>query len=140
MTAQQPHGVHAPDEGSGERRAYASPVCHASEFELETTVPPGIYRAIVEHAAEAIIFTHRDGKIRLWNQGAERLFGYSAAEALGASLDLFIPQHLRHAHWQGFRLAIETGQLHGPNEALTTRPVHKDGRKLYVAEFRLGAR
>jgi PAS domain S-box-containing protein len=45
-------------------------------------------RAIVDQAPDAIIFADRDGVIRMWNRGAERIFGYPAAEALGASLPL----------------------------------------------------
>jgi PAS domain S-box-containing protein len=36
---------------------------------------------IVDHAQDAIIFADREGIIRLWNTGAETIFGYPAAEA-----------------------------------------------------------
>jgi PAS domain S-box-containing protein len=125
--------AHEPaDEDPPEPRAYASPVCYAHEFEQAVNVPPGIYKAIVEEAQEAIIFTYRDGTIRVWNRGAERLFGHAAADVLGLSLDLIIPERFRRAHWQGFRRAIETGSLHAAQAVMTTRSVHKDGRKLYV--------
>jgi PAS domain S-box-containing protein len=96
------------------------------------TVSPDVYRAIVEQAAEAVILADPEGTIRLWNRGAENLFGYSAAEALGANLDLIIPERFRAAHWQGFRRAIESGQLRAAGQARRTRSLHKDGRKLYV--------
>jgi PAS domain S-box-containing protein len=51
---------------------------------------------IVDTAQDAIIFADREGIIRLWNAGAETLFGYPAAEALGHSLDLIIPDRLGH--------------------------------------------
>ena len=91
-----------------------------------------LFRAIVEQAPDAIIFADREGAIRVWNRGAEAVFGYAAAEVLGASLDVIIPERLRRAHWEGFRRAIDSGQTKFGGRALTTRSVHKDGSKLYV--------
>ena len=96
------------------------------------TVAANLFQAIVEQAPDAIIFADRGGSIRVWNRGAERIFGYSAAEVLGKSLDVIIPERLRGAHWEGFRQAIDTGQTKYGNRVLTTRSVHKKGRKLYV--------
>jgi PAS domain S-box-containing protein len=90
------------------------------------------YQAIVEQAAEAIVFADREGIIRIWNRGAERLFGYSAAEALGANLELIIPERFRAAHWAGFGQAMDTGETRYAGRVLRTRSVHKDGGKLYV--------
>lgn len=91
-----------------------------------------LFKAIVEEAPDAIIFSDPDGKIRVWNRGAEALFGYSPAEVLGESLDVIIPQRLRSAHWDGFRRAVDSGRTKYVNRVLTTRSVHKDGSKLYV--------
>ena len=90
------------------------------------------YQAIVEQAAEAIVFADREGIIRIWNRGAERLFGHRAAEALGNSLDLIIPERFRAAHWAGFSQAIDAGETRYAGRILRTRSVHKDGGKLYV--------
>jgi ferredoxin-NADP reductase len=49
----------------------------------------------VENTQEAIIFADREGMIRLWNTGAEAIFGYTAAEVLGQSLELIIPERLQ---------------------------------------------
>jgi PAS domain S-box-containing protein len=91
-----------------------------------------LFQAIVEQAADAIIFADREGAIRVWNRGAETVFGYAAAEVLGNSLDVIIPERLRRAHWEGFRRAIDSGQTKNAGRVLTTRSVHKDGSKLYV--------
>ena len=91
-----------------------------------------LFQAIVEQAPDAIIFADREGAIRVWNRGAEAVFGYAAAEVLGNSLDVIIPERLRRAHWEGFRRAIDTGQTKFGGRVLTTRSVHKDGSKLYV--------
>ena len=91
-----------------------------------------LYRAIGESTSDAIIFADRDGLIRLWNRGAERLFGFSAAEAVGQSLDIIIPKRLRRAHWEAFDRSLATGQTKYTNRVLTTRSMRKDGSKLYV--------
>ena len=94
--------------------------------------PFDLFKTIVEQAPDAIIFADREGTIRAWNRAAETVFGYGAAEVLGGSLDVIIPERLRRAHWEGFRRAIESGQTRLGARALTTRSVHKDGSKLYV--------
>jgi PAS domain S-box-containing protein len=91
-----------------------------------------LFQAIADQTSDAIIFADRDGAIRVWNHGAEAIFGYSAAEVLGKSLDVIIPERLRGAHWEGFRRAVETGQTKQGGRILTTRSVHKNGSKLYV--------
>jgi PAS domain S-box-containing protein len=132
----RPPDPNDPDDDNA-RREYASPVCYAHEFESvwaarAAAAPPELHRLIVEQAAEAVVFADRGGTIRLWNRGAERLFGHGASEALGASLDLIVPERFRAAHDQGFRRAIESGALRSADAVRVTRSQHKDGRKLYV--------
>lgn len=99
---------------------------------MTPSVPPDLYQRIVEATSDAIIFADRDGLIRMWNRGAEILFGYSAAEVLGERLDVIIPERLRRAHWEGFQKALDTGTTKYTDRVLTTRSVHKNGTKLYV--------
>ena len=91
-----------------------------------------LHRAIIEQAQDAVIFADREGVIRLWNRGAEIIFGFAAEEAVGRSLDLIVPEKLRRAHNEGFRRAIETGQVRHDGRVLTTRSQHKYGCRLYV--------
>lgn len=91
-----------------------------------------LFRAVVEQGPDAMIFADRAGIIRLWNARAEELFGYPAAEAIGNSLDLIIPQHLRAAHWRGYERAILAGRTRTAGNAMLTRATHKDGSKLYL--------
>jgi PAS domain S-box-containing protein len=100
-------------------------------YELENG-SKDLFKAIVEQAPDGIIYADRDGAIRVWNRGAEVIFGHSAAEAIGKSLDIIIPERLQRAHWDGFRAAVDSGQTKYSNRVLTTRSVHKDGSKLYV--------
>lgn len=61
---------------------------------------------ILAQAADALIYARRDGRIERWNAAAQRVFGFSAAEAIGQSLDLIIPAHLRAGHWRGWDAAM----------------------------------
>lgn len=87
--------------------------------------------AIVSAAGDAIVATDREGGVRVWNPGAERIFGYSAAEALGQSLDLIIPERLRARHWEGFHRVMETGESrYGEGDLLSVPGIRKDGRRI----------
>src|SRR5207302_2037875 len=97
---------------------------------LEQT--PGLGPAIIEQAADAVIFADAEGKIRIWNAAAAELFGVPASEALGRSLDLIVPERLRAAHWAGFRRALESGETRLHGRATITRALHPSGKRLYV--------
>jgi PAS domain S-box-containing protein len=87
----------------------------------------------VQAAGDAIIAAGTDGSILVWNRAAERIFGYTEAEALGHSLDLIIPERLRNRHWEGYRQVMRTGQTRYGTEVLRVPAVHKDGRALSIA-------
>ena len=96
------------------------------------TESPHLAEWIVEQVSDALICADCDGIIVRWNEASSRLFGFTAAEALGKSLDIIIPDHLRVAHWNGFNAAIARGttRLHG--RPTLTRALRKGGDKLYV--------
>lgn len=87
--------------------------------------------AIVSAQADAIIAANREGAIIFWNQGAERIFGFAKAEAIGRSLDIIIPTRLRKRHWDGYRRVMEIGESHyGQGHVLAVPGTAKDGRQL----------
>jgi PAS domain S-box-containing protein len=90
-------------------------------------------RLVVDQSPDAIIFADRDGVIRIWNRTAADLFGYPPEEALGQTLDIIIPEHLRRGHWEGFGKAVASGHTKHGRRALKTRATHKSGHKLYVS-------
>jgi PAS domain S-box-containing protein len=57
----------------------------------------------------AVVMADQAGIIRFWSAGAEKAFGYSAAQAVGQTLDLIVPEEYREAHWRGFRRAVASG-------------------------------
>jgi PAS domain S-box-containing protein len=87
---------------------------------------------ILEHVADAVICTDPSGAIIRWNPACTALFGYSAEEALGQSVELIIPEHLRAAHWSGFDAAMTRGATKLRGRPTLTRARHKNGRRLYV--------
>ncbi|HWH40138.1 MAG TPA: PAS domain S-box protein [Usitatibacter sp.] len=95
------------------------------------------FQAVLEQAPVSIIVAGRDGNIIAWNRASEALFGFSAGEVLGHSLDLIIPEHLRKSHWDGFERSLASGTTKYAGQVMTTRATTRDGRKLYV-EFSFG--
>jgi PAS domain S-box-containing protein len=72
---------------------------------------------VVASAMDGIITTDEQRRIVVFNRAAERLFGLSASEAIGSSLDRFIPARFRRAHAEHMRRFGETG--------VTTRSMHR---------------
>ncbi len=87
---------------------------------------------ILRSMPEALIFCDMEGIIRVWNAGAEKVFGWSAAEAVGQSLDLIIPERMRQAHWDGFNQAIARGGVKPGRTSMITRSLHKSAEFIYV--------
>ena len=85
---------------------------------------------ILSQAPDAILFADREGIIRLWNCGAERIFGFSAGEAIGQSLDLIIPEKLRQRHWDGYNKTMDTGETRYGTEMLSVPASHQNGARL----------
>ena len=80
---------------------------------------------------DAIIAADRAGIITFWNAGAERVFGFTAAEAAGQSLDLIIPERLRDRHWQGWQSVMATGRSrYGTGDLLRVPGQRQDGTRL----------
>lgn len=79
---------------------------------------------------EAIIYASRDGMIRLWNGGAEVMFGWDAGEAVGKSLDIIIPEKHRKPHWDGWDRVMESGETRYGSEPLKVPGITKDGSKI----------
>ncbi|WP_072385499.1 PAS domain S-box protein [Hyphomicrobium sp. CS1BSMeth3] len=92
-----------------------------------------IGEAILASAADAILATDREGTVNFWNPGAERLFGFSKKEAIGASLDLIIPERLRKRHWDGWLHVMQSGETrYGAGDVLAVPAMTKDGRQISV--------
>lgn len=89
---------------------------------------------IVAGAPDAILAADARGTIRFWNSGAERLFGISADEAIGQTLDLIIPETLRQRHWAGWSKALRAGESAYARELLQVPARRADGSR-FSCEF-----
>ena len=90
-------------------------------------------RALLNDIPDAVIYADRDGAIRFWNPGAERIFGFTAAEAMGRSLDIIIPERLRQRHWDGYAHMMATGRSrYGAGDLLSVPAVNKAGDTLSI--------
>ena len=90
------------------------------------------YQLLVEQAPDAVIFSDAQGLIRVWNTRSADVFGYSASEVLGGSMDLIIPQDLRKRHWKGFLEAIQRHRTKYDGRPMVTRALQRSGERLYV--------
>jgi PAS domain S-box-containing protein len=88
---------------------------------------------ILNTTSDAILATDREGVIRFWNRGAARIFGFTAEQAIGASLDLIIPERLRKRHWDGYERVMATGETrYGAGDVLAVPAIAKGGRQISV--------
>jgi PAS domain S-box-containing protein len=87
-------------------------------------------RRLVMESRDAIIFADREGIIRLWNAGAEAMFGYRAAEMEGENLDRIIPATLRDRHNQGYRRVMAKGESQYAAELLAVPGLRQDGARI----------
>lgn len=92
-----------------------------------------LYRQIIEGSPEAVILGDAKGIIRLWNAGAQAIFGFTAEEAIGQSLDIIIPERLRGRHWDGYHKVMATGvSRYGSGDLLAVPAITKDGRTISI--------
>jgi PAS domain S-box-containing protein len=87
---------------------------------------------IVEDAQAGIIFADEGGIIRLWNSGAEAMFGYTAAEAIGHSMEMIIPEKHRARHDEGYARVMQTGITKYGRDALAVPALRKDGSRISI--------
>ncbi|MGO9532596.1 MAG: PAS domain-containing protein [Syntrophobacteraceae bacterium] len=111
----------------------------AGDFEIKAGDPEmsdysheWLCRQIVDGAQDAIIFADREGIVRLWNSGAEAIFGYSEIEAIGQDIEIIIPEKLIDRHRQGYRKVMETGDSKYGRELLSVPAIRKDGARISI--------
>src|SRR6266568_4564656 len=82
---------------------------------------------LIDSLPDAVVYSDADGIIRFWNDSAERIFGFTAAEALGQSLDIITPESLRKRHWDGYHQTMRTGiTRYGAGDLLSVPAIRKD--------------
>jgi PAS domain S-box-containing protein len=87
--------------------------------------------ALLTSMPDAVVYSDFEGRIQFWNMGAETIFGFTAAEAVGQSLDIIIPESLRKRHWDGYGATMRTGVTrYGAGDVLAVPAIRKDGSRL----------
>lgn len=81
-----------------------------------------------------IVGDPQSGRIVLWNQAAEALFGYSAEEAIGSPMEMLVPDNLKEMHREGLRRFAETGhgRLVDSGDSAELPAIRKDGTEIVV--------
>jgi len=90
------------------------------------------FRAVTETASDAIISADGQGTIIYFNQAAERIFGYSAREALGEPLTLLMPERFQQPHKLGFQRFLATRQARIIGKTLELVARNKDGKEFPI--------
>jgi PAS domain S-box-containing protein len=92
-----------------------------------------IAQAALGPGPHAVVSADREGIIRDWNEAAEFIFGHSAGEAIGRSLDLIVPEEERANHWRNFRRVMTTGVLnYRPDHVLDIEGMRRDGSRVVL--------
>ncbi|MEW7992675.1 MAG: PAS domain S-box protein [gamma proteobacterium symbiont of Ctena orbiculata] len=91
------------------------------------------YRQLVAAMGDAVVISDTEGRIRLWNPAAERIFGFTETEALGQSLDLIIPEKQRQRHWDGYHETMRSGKTRYATDLLRVPAIGKNARRLSIA-------
>jgi PAS domain S-box-containing protein/diguanylate cyclase (GGDEF)-like protein len=68
------------------------------------------FRALAQSAPDAVVTADRRGVILSWNEGAQRMFGWSEAEVVGQPLTVLMPERLRAAHLAGLERYLATAK------------------------------
>lgn len=90
-------------------------------------------RTLLSDGPDATIYADAQGLIQFWSHGAERIFGFTASEALGKSLDIIVPENLRERHWHGYDNTMQTGKTrYGAGDLLAVPALRKDGTRISV--------
>lgn len=107
--------------------------CFAHLLDQPPQSADALLAGLVRELADAVVIADADGTITFWNDAATRVFGWSADEAIGQSLDIIIPERLRDRHRAGYHRTMTTGHTSYGDRLLEVPALHRDGRTLSIA-------
>ncbi len=90
------------------------------------------FRAVTQTAYDAIVTIDSQGKIVLWNRGAEAIFGYSAEEVLGRPVTMIMPERFQEDHRVGMQRLVSSGETRIVGQVVEVTGLRKDGSEFPV--------
>ena len=102
-------------------------------MDLTPPITDAVLARVVVELSDAVVIADTAGTIRFWNGAAERIFGWTAEQALGASLDLIVPERQRTRHWEGYRRVMSSGTTKYGGDLLRVPSLHADGQRHSIA-------
>jgi PAS domain S-box-containing protein len=111
----------------------SSPTCDSrNDVEEALRASEMRFRSIADSALDAIVSVSSEDKITFWNQGAQRIFGYSEEEVIGKSVTIIIPERYKQHHRDGMKRYLKTRRpaLIGRTAELQAR--RKDGTEFPI--------
>src|SRR5215831_13307 len=103
------------------------------ESQIKLQQSEGSYRILIETASDAVISADESGTITFANSSTMRIFGYSPLELVGKSLTMLMPESVRHAHANGFRRFLSTGQKRLDWRGADLVGLRKNGQEFPIA-------
>lgn len=101
------------------------------------------FRAIVQNTGDAVVTLDSSGKVTFWNDAAERMFGYTAAEMAGQTLGRLMSESLRARHFRGLARVVATGESELDGHPIEVVGLRKSGVEfpveLTVSKWRAGS-
>jgi PAS domain S-box-containing protein/putative nucleotidyltransferase with HDIG domain len=88
--------------------------------------------SVVQSTTDAIISVNGEGRVVLWNRGAENIFGCKEAEMIGETLDVIIPGNARNIHGAALARAVSTGRLENVGRTVEVVGIAGDGREIPI--------
>lgn len=90
------------------------------------------FEHIASTSPDGIICASAEGSITVWNAAAERLFGYTAADAIGRSIDLIVPERMRGGHGGGMQRVAGGGEPRLVGKTVELPACHADGTEFPI--------
>ena len=114
-------------------RPACTPLVQRGEAAVLSASEQAIAQAALAPGPHAVVSADREGIIRDWNETAEHIFGHSAGQAIGQTLDLVVPEEERANHWRNFRCVMATGLLnYRPDHVLDVEGLRRDGTRVML--------
>jgi PAS domain S-box-containing protein len=101
-------------------------------FQAELLEAEQRFRRVTNAATDAIVSADSHGRLRTWNQGAERMFGWQPEEVIGGPLTVIIPQRLHASHEHGLARVRQTGHSKLAGSVVELVGLRRDGTEFPI--------